>query len=126
MYHSQPVAWVLGETLDAAQRGAARVAVEYEPLPAILTIEDAIAGWKFSLRSAAAGARRRFGDRIKRRCVSKASWRSAARSTSIWKRNARIAWLDETGGVAAHSSTQHPTETQEVIARVLGNPAQSE
>ncbi len=66
MYHSQPVAWVLGETLDAAQRGASRVAVEYEPLPAILTIEDAIAGRKFSLRAAAAGARRRVGDRIKR------------------------------------------------------------
>src|SRR6204780_4459967 len=30
--------------------------------------------------------------------------------------------MDETGGVAAHSSTQHPTETQEVIARVLGIP----
>ena len=25
MFHSQPVAWVLGETLDAARRGAARV-----------------------------------------------------------------------------------------------------
>ncbi len=31
-----------------------------------------------------------------------------------------IAWMDETGGVAAHCSTQHPAETQEVIARVLG------
>ncbi len=27
MFHRQPVAWVLGETLDAAQRGAARVRV---------------------------------------------------------------------------------------------------
>src|SRR5271165_5190645 len=33
MYHSQPVAWVLGETLDAAQRGAQQVSIEYEPLP---------------------------------------------------------------------------------------------
>src|SRR5689334_21120897 len=40
MYHHHPVAWVLGESLEAAQRGAARVRVEYEPLPAILTIED--------------------------------------------------------------------------------------
>src|SRR5207249_5746982 len=43
MYHHQPVAWVLGETLEAARLGAERVLVEYEPLPAILTIEDAIA-----------------------------------------------------------------------------------
>ena len=34
MYHRQPVAWVLGETLEAAQRGAARVSVEWQPLPA--------------------------------------------------------------------------------------------
>jgi xanthine dehydrogenase large subunit len=29
MFHRQPVAWVLAETLEAAQRGAARVRVEY-------------------------------------------------------------------------------------------------
>src|SRR5580658_7639802 len=42
-YHSQPVAWVLGETLEAARLGAARVIVEFDPLPAILTIPEAIA-----------------------------------------------------------------------------------
>src|SRR5581483_3186166 len=47
MFHQQPVAWVLGETLDAAQRGAARVIAEYEALPATLSIEDAIAGGNF-------------------------------------------------------------------------------
>ena len=44
---SQPIAWVLGETLEAAQRGAARVTAEYEPLPAILTIEQAIEAGSF-------------------------------------------------------------------------------
>ncbi len=66
MYHSQPVAWVLGETLDAAQLGAGRVVAEYEPLPAILTIEDAILRREFSLRSAAAGSGRRVRDRVQR------------------------------------------------------------
>ena len=42
MYHGQPVAWVLGDTLDAAQRGARRVEVQYAVLPAVLTIEQAI------------------------------------------------------------------------------------
>ena len=42
MFHRQPVAWVLAESLEAARLGAARVVVEYEPLPAILTIEQAI------------------------------------------------------------------------------------
>jgi len=47
MFHSQPVAWVLAETLEAARRGASRVAVEYQPLPAILTIEQAIEAKSF-------------------------------------------------------------------------------
>src|SRR5437763_15759887 len=46
-YHSQPVAWVLGETLEAARRGAARVNVEYRALSHILTIEEAIAAGSF-------------------------------------------------------------------------------
>src|SRR5690349_15853082 len=47
MFFHQPVAWVLGETLEAAQRGAARVIVQYETLPSILTIEEAIAAGTF-------------------------------------------------------------------------------
>ena len=35
---------------------------------------------------------------------------------------ATMAWLDESGGVSLHSSTQHPSETQEIVARVLGVP----
>ena len=42
MFHGQPVAWVLGDTLAAAQEGAARLQASYEALPAILTIEQAI------------------------------------------------------------------------------------
>src|SRR5258705_6677248 len=42
MFHRQPVACVLGDTLEAAQRGASRVQVDYDPLPAILTIQRAI------------------------------------------------------------------------------------
>jgi xanthine dehydrogenase large subunit len=47
LYHSQPVAWVLGETMEAAQRGAARVKAIYEPLPAIVTIDQAIDAGSF-------------------------------------------------------------------------------
>ena len=35
---------------------------------------------------------------------------------------AALAWMDEAGSIAVHSSTQHPSETQEVVARVLGLP----
>ena len=36
--------------------------------------------------------------------------------------NAALAYRDEDGGMLVHSSTQHPTETQEIVARVLAVP----
>jgi CO/xanthine dehydrogenase Mo-binding subunit len=42
-YHGDPVAAVAAETLDAAEEGARRVRVEFEPLPAVVTLDDALA-----------------------------------------------------------------------------------
>ena len=73
LFYHQPIAWVLGETLEAAQRGAARVTAEYEPLPAILTIEQAIEAGSF-LTEAASDRRRRHvrGRREPRSCRRRA------------------------------------------------------
>ena len=121
LYHSQPVAWVLGETLDAAQRGAQRVLVEYEPLPAILTIEDAILAESFHsapLRLARGDASAMDSSPLR----FEGELKIGGQEHFYLETQCALAWMDETGGVAAHSSTQHPTETQEVIARVLGIP----
>ena len=42
MYYGHAVCWVLGETLEAARQGADAVEVDYEPLPALITVHDAI------------------------------------------------------------------------------------
>jgi CO/xanthine dehydrogenase Mo-binding subunit len=42
-YHGEPVAAVAAETLDAAEEGARLVTVDYEELPAIYTLEAALA-----------------------------------------------------------------------------------
>ena len=47
MFHGHAVCWVLGETLEAARLGALAVEVEYEPLPSLVTIADAIAAESF-------------------------------------------------------------------------------
>ena len=121
MYHSQPVAWVLGETLEAAQRGAFRVSVDYEPLPAILTIEEAIAAESF--HSAPLRLARGDASVIESSPLHfEGELKIGGQEHFYLETQCAIAWMDETGGVAAHSSTQHPTETQEVIARVLGIP----
>ena len=121
MYHSQPVVWVLGETLEAAQRGARSVLVDYEPLPAILTIEDAISAGSF--HSAPLRLARGDASVIDSSALHfEGELKIGGQEHFYLETQCAIAWLDETGGIAAHSSTQHPTETQDVIARVLGIP----
>ncbi|HUP40212.1 MAG TPA: molybdopterin cofactor-binding domain-containing protein, partial [Vicinamibacterales bacterium] len=116
VFDHQPVAWVLGETLDAAQRGAARVTAEYDPLPAILTIEEAIEANSFltdELRIVA-------GD-IAMLDVSPVRIHGeihiGGQEHFYLETQAAIAWIDEAGFVSVHSSTQHPSETQEIVAR---------
>jgi xanthine dehydrogenase large subunit len=120
VFHQQPVAWVLGETLEAARLGAARVQAEYQPLPAIITIQDAIAAGSFHSGPM----------RIERGDVQNALATSARRSEGelaiggqehfYLETQCSIAYLDESGGVMVESSTQHPSETQEIVARALG------
>jgi xanthine dehydrogenase large subunit len=118
-YHSQPVAWVLGETLEAARLGAERVNVDYRALRPVLTIEDAIAAESFH-----SGPHRiRRADAAE--AISHSPHRLAGRLAIggqehfYLETQCAIARLDESGGIVVDSSTQHPTETQEVVARVL-------
>ncbi len=121
MFHQQPVAWVLAESLEAAQRGAARVVAEYAPLPAILTIDEAIAAGSFLTEEL------RIHDGDLQALDSspvrvKGTLRIGGQEHFYLETQAALAWLDEAGFMAVHSSTQHPSETQDVIARVLGVP----
>ena len=42
LYYGHPVAAVVAESLEAAEEAAGRIYVEYEPLPYVLKIEDAL------------------------------------------------------------------------------------
>ena len=53
MFHGHAVCWVLGETLEAARLGADAVEVDYEPLPALVTVREAIAAEQLPGRPAA-------------------------------------------------------------------------
>jgi xanthine dehydrogenase large subunit len=122
LFHGQPVAWVLGESREAARAGAAAVRVQYEPLPAILTIDDAIAADSYlndPIRlargdmSALEHGSLRFSGEL----------RIGGQEHFYLETQASIAWRDETGGCSVLSSTQHPSETQEIVARALALPA---
>jgi xanthine dehydrogenase large subunit len=120
MFHQHPIAWVLGETLEAARLGVGRVVAEYQPLHPILTIEDAIQAGSFH----SAPMRIVRGDAQSALVASphrlEGELAIGGQEQFYLETQASIAWLDESGGVMVESSTQHPSETQEIVARVLG------
>jgi xanthine dehydrogenase large subunit len=119
MFHHQPVAWVLGETLDAARRGAGRVRAEYQPLPAILSIEQAIEAGSF-LTEPLHLSSGDLSNLTSSRFICDGELVIGGQEHFYLETHASIAWVDESEGVSVHASTQHPSETQDVVARVLG------
>ena len=120
MFYGHAVCWVLGETEEAARNGADAIEVEYEPLPSVLTIPEAIDAESFQ------GHRRT----VTRGDVD-SGFVTAARGFSgelefggqehfYLETHCSLASIDESGQVFLQSSTQHPTETQEIVAHVLG------
>ena len=119
MFYNQPVAWVLADSLETARLGAARVVAEYEPLSAVLTIEEAIAANSFLT----APLRLTRGDVS---AISTSALRLegelaiGGQEHFYLETQSAIAWVDESGAMSLQVSTQHPAETQEIVARVLG------
>ncbi|MEW5627354.1 xanthine dehydrogenase molybdopterin binding subunit [Streptomyces hydrogenans] len=123
MFHGHAVAWVLGETLEAARLGAAAVEVELEELPSLVTLREAIAAESFH------GARplmetgdidAGFADSAH---VLTGEFQFSGQEHFYLETHAALAQIDENGQVFVQSSTQHPSETQEIVSHVLGVPA---
>ncbi|MFH8369578.1 xanthine dehydrogenase molybdopterin binding subunit [Streptomyces sp. NPDC018031] len=123
MFHGHAVAWVLGETLEAARLGAAAVEVELEELPSLITVQDAIAAESFH------GARplmthgdvdAGFADSAH---VFTGEFQFSGQEHFYLETHAALALIDENGQVFIQSSTQHPSETQEIVSHVLGVPS---
>ena len=123
MFHGHALVWVLGETLEAARLGAAAVEVDYEPLPSLVSVRDAIAASSFQgatphlsrgdAEAAFATAEHVFSGELD----------FAGQEHFYLETHASLALVDEGGQVFVQSSTQHPTETQEIVAHVLGVPS---
>jgi xanthine dehydrogenase large subunit len=123
MYYGHAVCWVLGETLEAARLGADRVEADYEPLPALITVHDAIKAGSYQ------GAHRTVSRGDAAAALDKAAYRFSGeleiggQEHFYLETQAALALVDENGQVFVQSSTQHPSETQDIVAHVLGVPA---
>jgi xanthine dehydrogenase large subunit len=119
-FRGQPIVVIAAETRDAAQKAKSAIRIEFEELTPILTIDEAIAAQSF------------IGDtRVIRRGDPDAALASAehilegvfvnqGQDHFYLESQAAIAYPGEFGALTVHSSTQHPTEVQEVIAHLLG------
>ncbi|MFD6112502.1 xanthine dehydrogenase molybdopterin binding subunit [Streptomyces yangpuensis] len=120
MFHGHAVAWVLGETLEAARLGAAAVEVELDEKPSVITLREAMAAGSFH------GARpvmvtgdvdAGFEDSAH---VFTGEFHFSDQEHFYLETHAALAHVDENGQMFVQSSTQHPSETQEIVAHVLG------
>ncbi|MEV5512161.1 xanthine dehydrogenase molybdopterin binding subunit [Streptomyces flaveolus] len=123
MFHGHAVAWVLGETLEAARLGAAAVEVELDELPSLVTLQDAIAAGSYHGAQPvmeAGDIDAGFADSAH---VFTGEFQFSGQEHFYLETHAALAQVDENGQVFIQSSTQHPSETQEIVAHVLGVPS---
>ena len=120
MFYGHAVAWVLAEDLESARKGAAAVVLEVDPLPALITVTEAIEAGSFQ------GARPTLerGDLAKgfeqADHVFEGVFEFAGQEHFYLETHCSLALVDENGQVFVQCSTQHPTETQDIVSHVLG------
>lgn len=119
-FAGEPIAIIVAEKLETAQRAKAHVEIIYEDLPAILSIDEAKKHKSFVIDSR----------KIERGDVNSAMSTAPHKISGkiiiqghdhfYLESQASIAYPLEDGQIEIHSSSQHPTETQHVVAHALG------
>ena len=121
-YVGCPIGAIIATSHDAAKRAADLVKIEWEPLPAILSIEDAIAAESWT----SPPMRLVYGDPEKALAAAENTLRGAldigGQDHFYLETNIAMATPLDGGQWHVWSSTQHPTEVQKHVALVLGVP----
>ncbi len=119
-YHGQAVCWVLAETEVAARAGAARIMIEYEVLEPILGIEAAQAADSYltDMFTMTRGDANAALEQAPHTLTGEVH--VGAQDHFYLETQVSTAFLDEDDQMMIHSSTQHPTEVQTIVAEVLG------
>lgn len=119
-FAGQPVFAVAATTVELARRAAKLGELAIEPLPAILTIDEAMAARSFVLppidvnRGDASAALERAPRRLR------GDVRCGGQDHFYLEGQIALAIPDEAGGMRLFVSTQHPGEVQHMVAHALG------
>ena len=121
-FHGQALFAVVAESHEAARRAARLARIEIEAEHPSVTVEDALARGETVLPDYAFGRGDADAAIEGARTGSRARCGLAGRSISISRARLRSRSRARTAPCTSYSSTQHPTEVQHVVARVLGLP----
>jgi xanthine dehydrogenase large subunit len=121
-HHGQALAIAVAPTRDEALRGAAAVTPRIAPLPPVLSIEAALEARSYvvppqviaegDVRAALLAAPHRV----------RGEFSAGGQEHFYLEGQIALATPEEDGAILVQSSTQHPTEVQHIVARVLGLP----
>jgi xanthine dehydrogenase large subunit len=122
MFIGHPLAIIAAESLEALEAARKAVIANVQELPAILTIDKAIAAESFM------GPPRKIergeiekGFKIAQRVLD-GVLEIGGQEHFYLESMAALAVPSEAGSMTVHSSTQHPSEVQSLVAEVLGVP----
>lgn len=122
VFHGQPWFVVAAMNRRAARRAARLAEVTYEDLPAVLTIDEALAAQSFVSDS----KRMQRGDPTAALTTAPHRLQGAiemgGQDHLYLEGQVSLALPEEDGGVKIITSSQHPTEVQHNVAKVLGLP----
>ena len=119
-FAGEPIALIAAETMEEAQYAKQRVVIEYEDLPAVMSIDQAKKSQNFIIP--ARTIERGDVDTTMKAAPHTLSGKIVIQGHDHFylESNVSIAYPLEDGQIEVHSSSQHPTETQHVVAHALG------
>ncbi len=118
----QAIFLIAAETEELCRRAEAAIKIEYEPLETILNIDEAMTAGSLL------GPERRMGSGDVQAALSEAEYvlegelRTGAQEHWYLETHASLCIPGEEREMNVYSSTQHPSETQALVAEVLGIP----
>ena len=120
VYVGQPVVLIAAETPASLAAARRKVRIVYEPLPAVLTIDEAVAAGRFiglprTFRRGDAEAALAAAEH-----VLEGVFVTGGQEHFYLESQAALAVPGEAGQVTVHSSTQNPAEVQALVAECLG------
>ena len=119
-FFGHAVCWVLGETQEAARLGAEAVVLELEQLPSLINVKEAIAAEEFQGAQPTVTRGDLAAGLEASTHVFSGEFEFAGQEHFYLETHCALALVDEAGQVFIQSSTQHPSETQEIVAHVMG------